>query len=57
MKSTNVLNKKALLTEVDYTLLELYEAMQHGNDVLVFELKDRLAELRLDLIEVGHYTL
>lgn len=57
MKTTNPLNKKALLKEVDYTLLELYEAMQAKDDVLVFELKDRLAELRLDLIEVGHYTL
>ncbi|ABS83632.1 hypothetical protein 0305phi8-36p072 [Bacillus phage 0305phi8-36] len=55
MTTRQPLSTKALLTEVDYTLLELHQAMQDKDDVLVFELKDRLSELRLDLIEVGHY--
>lgn len=48
-------SKKTLLLDVDYTLMELYEAIQAKDDMKVFELKDRLETLRLELIEVGHY--
>lgn len=48
-------DKQTLLLEVDYTLMELFDAMQAEDDLKAFELKDRLESLRLQLIEAGHY--
>lgn len=47
--------KNVLLLELDYTLMELHEALEDQDDMKAFDLKDKLSSLRLQLIEVGHY--
>lgn len=44
-----------LLLEMDYTLMELHDAMKAQDDLLAFECKDKLETIRLRLIVHGYF--